>query len=361
MKSNENDYKYFHNRLIGFFKNLYSSLLLCYQNEQIGLIEHIKAYIESVCLTIFSDYGVEIEKSSPTTSDLLSQLWRILGFENTKGVSKIDKLISGYNKISDAIIEMRNETGIVSHGKDGFFEVMQKEHMRSFLLAGDSILCLIFSALDGKEPDIKYTREPYERFIRFNTIIDDSVLCRANTDEDEKIIILDFYHEQNSSEIQLRVEPSRLLFNLDRDAYIELMEVSTPQKIDELLEKTPENFLVEEATVAFEEKPKNYEFEELRQIGKYEGIYLDYYLEFKRYLNSVIPEIKKNELDKLTSAILNHLEIYQYPEWKSREVLKAKIMTAIKRFLLFFGIFCEEYDIPEKIFYWLKTNIQLLD
>ncbi len=339
-------------------KKMFSSLVSCYEKEQIGLIEHIRAYIESVCLTIFTDYGVEIEKSSPTTTDLLSQLWRLLGFENTKGISKIDKIISGYNKISDAISEMRNETGVISHGKDGFFEIMQKEHMRSFLLAGDSILCLIFSALDGKEPDLKYTREPYERFGRFNNLIDDSILCRSSSDEDESTIILDFYHEQNGSEIQLRVEPSRLLFNLDRDAYIELMEISTPKKIEEEIEEIPKTTLIDRMPTSSEERQPDIDLEEIKLIKVYDGIYIDYLFEFVRYLTSIFPETKRAELDGLANAILNHLEIYQYPEWKSRDVLNAKIVITIKRLLRLFDVIYADYDVANKIFYWLKTNIE---
>ena len=126
---------------------LYSALELSYQNDSIGLIEHIKSFIESVCLTILTDYGETIENSTPTTTEILSNTLRTIGLDNTRGISKIDKVLSGYNKIAEGISEMRNETGILAHGKDGFIETLEKEHLRSFLFAGNSILCLLLAAL----------------------------------------------------------------------------------------------------------------------------------------------------------------------------------------------------------------------
>ncbi len=338
--------------------NLYSSLLQSYENDSIGLIDHIKSFIESVCLTILTDFGVRLVNSNPTTTQILSETWNILGLENTRGLSIIDKVISGYNKIADAINEMRNESGIISHGKDGFFEIVQKEHMRSFLLAGDSILCLIIAALDGKEPDIKYTREPYENFQRFNELIDESISCRATNDEDEKIIIIHFYHADTDNEIQLRIEPSEALFNLDREAYVEIVEISTTKQSELMLEKHPTT-KIPQLTYKSTTKDKvtSVEVMDLIEDSKYDGIYKDYYPEFKNFLVSIVEQDISVEYDKLTSAILRQLEIYQFPEWKSRDVLIAKIVTTIKRILLYFGVKMENENLPENIFYWLKTNI----
>jgi hypothetical protein len=48
--------------------------------------------------------------------------------------------------------------------------------MRTYLYIGDAILGLLLSALEGKEPDLEFTREPYERFLQFNNQIDIQLL-----------------------------------------------------------------------------------------------------------------------------------------------------------------------------------------
>lgn len=336
---------------------LYSALELSYQNDSVGLIEHIKSFIESICLTILTDYGESIENSTPTTTEILSNTLRIIGLENTRGISKIDKVLSGYNKIADGISEMRNETGILAHGKDGFIDTIEKEHLRSFLFAGNSILCLLLAALEGKEPDIRYTREPYERFSRFNSLIDDAVSTRVSIDEDQKLILVDFIHEQSENIIPLILEPSRVLYSIDREAYIEFMEISKTTILDAEIEEKFDKPLrsIDHKPIIDNETQKD----SISLIyDEYEGVYDIYLQEFVRYLKSIIEFDNENSYMKIASSVFSLLEDYEYPEWKSRDVLKAKIITSIKRIISHFDKeLITAKEISEKIFFWLKTNI----
>ena len=336
---------------------LYSALELSYQNDSIGLIEHIKSFIESVCLTILTDYGETIENSTPTTTEILSNTLRTIGLDNTRGISKIDKVLSGYNKIAEGISEMRNETGILAHGKDGFIETLEKEHLRSFLFAGNSILCLLLAALEGKEPDIRYTREPYERFSRFNSLIDDTVSTRVSIDEDQKLILVDFIHEKSDNIIPLILEPSRVLYSIDREAYIEFMEITRTTALDSKIE--------EKFSVPYKRNDLEPSIDNKIQKGstfsiydEYTGVYAIYLQEFVRYLKLIIKFKNETNYIKLASSVFSLLEEYEFPEWKSRDVLKAKIITSIKRIIFHFDKeLITAKEISEKIFFWLNTNV----
>src|SRR5207245_2632995 len=94
---------------------------------------------------------------------------------NTRGASKVDKLLSAHNRLTDALSEMRNENDPVAHGKDGFLETLTVNERRAFLLTADTILALLLSAYAGTEPDLQYTREPYDRFAHLHKRVDRTI------------------------------------------------------------------------------------------------------------------------------------------------------------------------------------------
>ena len=68
-----------------------------------------------------------------------------------------------------------------------------------------------------REPDPVLTLEPFERFAESNAIIDEHTAIVAEADEygflQARVLL------PNNEEITLTVEPSRLLFGVDREAY----------------------------------------------------------------------------------------------------------------------------------------------
>ena len=148
----------------------YRALDACFSGGEHGLVEHVKSFIESVCLTIIGEMGKlrDIQNSNPSTTELLVVALRSLGLYNTKGASKLDKVLSGFNKLADALREMRDAHGPVAHGKDGFLDSVSTDHARVFLHTGDAILGVLLAALEGKQPDLIMTREPYDSFPHLN-------------------------------------------------------------------------------------------------------------------------------------------------------------------------------------------------
>jgi hypothetical protein len=142
----------------------HEALRSCFDSNAHGIVEHVKSFIESVCLTIMGELREPMPSSTPSTTDLLVAALSPLGLRNSKGASKLDKVLSGFNRLADALTEMRNDNGPLAHGKDGFLDALTTDHARAFLHAGDAILGVLLNALEGKQPDLTVTREPYESF-----------------------------------------------------------------------------------------------------------------------------------------------------------------------------------------------------
>ena len=90
-------------------------------------------------------------------------------------------------------------------------------HRRAALLAADAIVTFLHEAYLERDPDPVLTSEPFERFGKSNATIDEHAVIVAEADEDgilQARVLL-----PNNEEIPLTVEPSRLLFGVDREAY----------------------------------------------------------------------------------------------------------------------------------------------
>ena len=215
----------------------YDALAICFYDSAHGLVEHVKSFIESVCLTILSEFDQPKPSNTNSTALLVAAL-DTLGLRNTRGATKLDAVLSGFYKLSDALSEMRNETGPVAHGKDGFLDSLTIDHTRTFLHVGDAILGVLLNALEGKEPDLSETNESYETFQHYNDRIDRHASMRARIDEesDRPIVVFTITTGSYEEAFELRVEPSRLLYETDRQAYIEVLNTTNVVSVDEAKE-----------------------------------------------------------------------------------------------------------------------------
>ena len=102
--------------------NGYDALAACFTESAYGLVEHVKSFVESVCITIMVEHGEPKPSDKPSTTELLVAALSALGLRNSRGADKLDSVLSGFNRSSDALSAMRNENGSVAHGKDGFLD-----------------------------------------------------------------------------------------------------------------------------------------------------------------------------------------------------------------------------------------------
>ena len=81
------------------------------------------------------------------------------------------------------------------------------------------------------------TREPYERLNHLNQLIDTNVSLQSQVDEEGFLMVE--INLPSGDALPLRVEASRLLYQLDREAYIEALNAarSVPVSTEEIIEE----------------------------------------------------------------------------------------------------------------------------
>ena len=184
-------------------------------------IDAAKALVECACRLLVEELDDPAAPLKPAKSDiplaeLLGLATRMLDLGEVRDRA-FATLIKEHNRLADALRVLRNEAGTVSHGKDGFIRKLSMHHRRAALLAADAIVTFLHEAYLERDPDPVLTLEPFERFAESNATIDEYAAIIAEADEDGILRARVFL--PNNEEISLSVEPSRLLFGVDREAY----------------------------------------------------------------------------------------------------------------------------------------------
>lgn len=338
--------------------NGYDALEVCFLDRAHGLVEHVKSFIESVCLTILSEFD-QPKPSNPNSTALLVAALRVLGLENKKGAEQLDKVLSGFNKLSDSITAMRNVNGPVAHGKDAFLDPITDDHARIFLHVGDAILGILLNALEGKEPNLKVTREPYENFPHHNKRIDQAVQVNARIDDEDEqpTILISVSTGLPEGAIDLRIEPSRLLYGTDRQAYIEILKTAS-EVPREPVDEAKETEEVSDSKPG--DMPSVTPVEEAEHITSVISEY-DGPLDFLRSglktileLESVRPTVTAGK-EQLTDSLLATLDRNMALDWNIRETNRARLKIACKRVLVQFETEPKKADeVAKRMVRWLS-------
>lgn len=340
----------------------HEALRACFDTNAHGLVEHVKSFIESVCLTIMGELREPMPSSTPSTTELLVSALNPLGLRNTRGASKLDKVLSGFNRLADALSEMRNDNGPVAHGKDAFLDALTIDHARAFLHTADAILGVLLNAFEGKQPDLTVTREPYERFPHLNERIDRAVSVEARIDEDGEraMVVFSVAAGPRDEAIELRVEPSRLLYGIDRSAYIEVVRTTDPV-VAELEEGEGEEEVATStlpvATAGFDAATVEVPLAEL--VPFYGGPLETLRQGLGDFLTAegVNPASAAGGGDQLTDSLLATVEQNLGLDWKRREPLQARLKVACKRVLVQFGSdSAKAENVAERLVAWLRVQ-----
>lgn len=291
-----------------------------------GLIEHVKSCVECLCITILNDRGDPVP-ALPSGVELLRLALDSLGLQNTRGHSRIDNVVSGFNKIAEGIVALRNEHGVVGHGKDGFLETIASDHLRSFLFVGDAICGLLLAAYQNLEPNLSYTREPYERFQRQSKLLDRSVVVKAEvetTDDSTPILVVEVSAGPGQVPTLLRIEPSKLLFSIERAAYVDLLAQSQQFEDDEVISNAEEE---DAATETSEFAAPTLEVETPRIILPSRQGYLGTLEPIRSDIAAHIAplNLSDNAKGRLLEILLAEAENGMGPDWRVRESLKASM------------------------------------
>jgi hypothetical protein len=331
----------------------------CIAGNNHGVVEHVKSFIECVCITILVEFGETSLPADATSTYLLGAALKALGLQNSRGASKLDKVLSAFNKMSDALSEMRNENGPVAHGKDGFLDVIEEDHARSFLHTGDAIVGVLLSALEGKQPNLLVTREPYERFAHLCERIDRSVTVTAKVefDDDLPVLIVSLSIGNKPESIDLRIEPSRLLYGVDRTAFVGVLSdapatLEEPYDNEEVYEGKAAP--VAELSTEFEQSTHN-EPTVVVVVEAYSGAFANLRDELRAF---VLREgISAAPNDELLNSLLATAESNSGIDWQTRENLQARMKVGFRRVLRRAGIAPGKIvDLSDRLLRWLEMS-----
>lgn len=191
-------------------------------------IDSSKAIVEVVCQIILQELDspsnpVRPAEALPTFGAWMSAAVRALKLGDVRHIG-FQKLVSQHKKLTDALGDLRNDAGTASHGREGFLQRLSVHHRRAAVLSADAIVTFLHQAYLEAELDLVRTREPYERFDHLHRLIDTQVSLRSDVD-DEGSLTVDV-KLPSGDVLPLRVEASRLLYQLDREAYVEALNAA---------------------------------------------------------------------------------------------------------------------------------------
>lgn len=191
-------------------------------------IDCAKAIVEVICRIVVDELDsstnpIRPKEAMPDFGAWVSTAVRVLKLGDNRD-NRFQKLVSQHHKLTTALGDLRNESGAASHGRDGFLSRLAVHHRRAAVLSADAIVTFLHQAYLETEIDLLRTREPYERLSHFHESIDKHVSIRADVDEEGMLTIN--VRLPGGDELPITVEASRLLYQLDRAAYVEALNAT---------------------------------------------------------------------------------------------------------------------------------------
>jgi len=291
-----------------------------------------------------------------------------LDLRNQRGASALGKVISGHNKLADGLVELRNQDGTVTHGKDGFLDAISNRHARVYLLSADTIITLILNAFDGKEPSLLHTREPPDRFRHLNQRIDAGCALDAEVDETGTLVLRVLAGPQSEDDaFELRVEPSKLLYYLDRQAYVSVLDALRgiePVEAEEAekAEAPPVTSKTEVPSAEAEEpeQPATARPAGLQLLTEYQGGFADKVTPFYEFLIHSLLGGNDTQAERVLHfvyTLLARMEELAVVDWHARSSARLRVQVFVKRLVRAAEIDGIDLEAIPTIIEWLAGQI----
>lgn len=208
------------------------------QQDNDACIDCAKAMVEVICRVIVESFHTTLTplrpvQETPSLSNWLSAAVRALKLGDIRD-EKFKKLVSSHHKLAGALNDLRNQAGPASHGKEPYLDRLAAHHRRSAVLAADAIVAFLHKAYLDTQLAPASSREPWERFADNNALIDVHVGLTVQTD-DKGMPSLQFLLP-GGDVLPLSIEVSRLLYQLDREAYVEALNAARDASTYESIE-----------------------------------------------------------------------------------------------------------------------------
>jgi len=197
-------------------------------------IDSAKCIVEVVCQIIIDELDnptlqIKPKESFPSFGTWVSAAVRALKLGDVRNMA-FKKLVSEHNNLTTALGKLRQDAGPVSHGRDGFIERLSAYHRRAAVLSADAIVAFLHQAYVETELNLAQTREPYERFPSQNEAIDHWCRYASAEIDDDGLLSVTVTLPNDSGTLVIDANPSQLMFQLDRPAYIEALNAARSAK-----------------------------------------------------------------------------------------------------------------------------------
>jgi hypothetical protein len=209
-------------------QHTFEALQASLENGSDASIDAAKGIVECVCRTVIDQLDNPTSPLKPRDEAPITQ-WvsaaiRVLRPSDVRDRQFAD-LIKHHNGLAESLRVLRNDAGPLSHGKDGFIQALTTYHRRAAILAADAIVAFLHNAYLEAQLDPISSREPWERFAEDNALIDAHVGLAVDA-EDGDSPTLRFLLPGGDELATINIEVSRLLYQLDRDAYVEALNAA---------------------------------------------------------------------------------------------------------------------------------------
>lgn len=343
----------------------YADLARAFEINGSRLIELCKSFLDMVCITIVKELGKDLpDSSTPTTTEYLVCSLDALGIRKQRGSNSLGTVLSGYNKLLKGLSEMRDREGSAGHGKDGFIDAISTHHARVYLLSADAIISLLLQAYDGVEPSILKTRESHSRFPHHNEKIDAATQIEAKVDEDG-VVELSFRAGTLEDGFDIRVSASELLFYLDRQAYVGVLDAlrGIATQPEEEISETEETASESESAAKAEKVPagrKEPLAPKLQLVTDYRGKYAEQVSPLYDFIfHSILSRNSEyaTQIQNLTYTLLHGMEDLAVIDWSKRTSTHAEVRLFLKKLTKLFSIEVIEESSINRIIEWLEKRI----
>ncbi|PRG79812.1 hypothetical protein C6T69_01710 [Burkholderia multivorans] len=209
-------------------QHTFQALQASLESESDASVDAAKGIVECLCRVIIDQLDDPKSPLKPQRDDVPITEWvsvatRVLKLGDIRH-RKFADLIKHHNGLAESLRVLRNDAGPLSHGKDGFIQVLTVYHRRAAVLAADAIVAFLHKAYLDAQLDPISSREPWERFAADNTLIDAHVGLAVDAEDGDAPTLR--FLLPGGDELPINIEVSRLLYLLDRDAYVEALNAA---------------------------------------------------------------------------------------------------------------------------------------
>lgn len=205
------------------FEALQSSL----ESDSDASIDAAKGLVECVCRVVIDQLDDPAAPLKPRDEAPITQ-WVSVAIRLLRPSEVRDRqfadLIKHHNGLAESLRVLRNDAGPLSHGKDGFIQTLTVYHRRAAILAADALVAFLHRAYLDAQLDPISSREPWERFAENNALIDAHVGLSVGAEDGDAPTLR--FLLPGGDELPISIQVSRLLYQLDRDAYVEALNAA---------------------------------------------------------------------------------------------------------------------------------------